>query len=367
MAGNDEDTSEVAPHGPLLTREIFLDTEAYRRVGFDTSRPSIAALLSHVADQRLELHFTDITMQEIRRQIIAEAEKAVDEIQRARRTLGKWRARAPQALGKATKAKAIDSVAVGEESFISFRNTLAPFNVHRASEHAAKSIFEDYFARRAPFDGEGGKSVKEFPDAFVIAALGDWCDVENTLMYVVTNDKAMLRAAEAHEKLVPVAALEDVLQIVTVQHSPDVLATVEVIMEAPEFEDQLAQAIDRHIVDLEIVYMGDLNDGEASDPARSGDPRVTDWTVISAFDKRYGVIIECEVDLLVQVSFDDLSMASYDNEDGVYIGGETTSDEVEEEEVSLRMFIQVDETYAVTRAEILTPEVRIYGPIENYK
>ena len=41
------------------------------------------------------------------------------------------------------------------------------------------------------------------------------------------------------------------------------------------------------IGDLEIVYMGDLNGGEASDPARAGDPRIIDWTVISAFDQRY--------------------------------------------------------------------------------
>ena len=71
---------------------------------------------------------------------------------------------------------------MGEEVFASFRNALTPFNLHRASEHAARSIFGDYFTRRAPFDGEGGKSVQEFPDAFVIAALGDWCDVGNRLM-----------------------------------------------------------------------------------------------------------------------------------------------------------------------------------------
>ena len=76
------------------------------------------------------------------------------------------------------------------------------------------------------------------------------------------------------------------LQIVTVQHSPDVLATVEVIMKAPEFEDQLAGAIDRCIGDFDIVYRGDLNDAEASDPARFGDPRVTDATIMSAIDKR---------------------------------------------------------------------------------
>ena len=87
MAENDDKPRDVAPpQGPLLTREVFLDTEAYRRVGFDVTRPSIAALISHVANERLELHTTDITLQEIKRQIAVEADKVVDEIRRARRT-----------------------------------------------------------------------------------------------------------------------------------------------------------------------------------------------------------------------------------------------------------------------------------------
>lgn len=367
MAENDDEPRDVAPpQGPLLTREVFLDTEAYRRVGFDTTRPSIAALISHVADERLELHTTDITLQEIKRQIAVEADKVVDEIQRALRTLDKWRARAPRALGKKTKGRKIDAAAVGEEAFDSFRHALAPFNVHRASEQDAKAIFEDYFARRPPFDGEGGKSVKEFPDAFVIANLNEWCRIEDTFMYVVTHDKAMLRAAEAHDRLIPVSTLEGLLQTVTLQHSPGVLQTVDVILDDPGFADQLNDAIDRSIGDLEVIYVGQLYDGEASDPQRAGDPRITKWTVISAFDKRYGVIIECELELLVQVGYEDLSMASYDNEDDVYIGGEAVTDEVEEE-VSLRFFVNVDETGAVRRAEILTPEVTIYGPHDTYK
>lgn len=358
---NDEDGSIAVPQGPLLTREVFLDTEVYRRYGLETNGPSITALLSHIADQRLELHFTDITLNEIRRQLVTDAEKMVDEVRRARRTLAKWQTRAPGALCRSNQRRALDATRIGNEAFETFRRGMAPFNIHRASEHPAAAIFEAYFARRAPFDADGGKSVKEFPDAFAIAALGEWCTVENTLMYVVTSDKAMLRAAQAHEKLVPVAALEDLLQIVTVQHSPDVRDTVRVIMEAPEFEEQLGQAIDRCVDDMNVLYLGDLNDGEASNPARVGNPSVTDWTVISAFDKRYGVIIDCDVELRVQVTFDDWSMASYDSEDKVMIGGTNDADEVEEE-VNLRMFVQVDETFSITRAEILTPEVRIYGP-----
>lgn len=355
------------PKGALLTRDVFLDTEALKRFGFDTGKPSIVALLGHIAAQRLQLHFTDITLSEIRRQIGADAEKAVEEIKRARSTAAKWRRRAPDALGSGKKlATPIDAEAVGLEAFQQFRQSLGPFTEHHASRQAGTEIFKAYFAREAPFDGQGGKSVKEFPDAFVISALADWCRDQNTLMYVVTSDKAMLRAAKTTEKLVPVGTLDSLLQIVTVEHSPDVVESVEAILDHPDFEAQLASAIDRSLGDLAVVYMGDFSEGEASDPARLGEPSVVDWTVISAFGKGYGLIVEFDVELLVQVHFDDLSMASYDNEDGIYIGSEPGCDEVKEN-VRLRMFIQIDEDCLITRAEMLTTEVKIYDPYDNYE
>jgi hypothetical protein len=107
-------------------------------------------------------------------------------------------------------------------------------------------------------------------------------------------------------------------------------------------------------------------DGEAGQPRRAGEPSVVNWTVISAFDKGYGLILDVEIDLLVDVEFEDVSMASYDNEDGVYVGAEPGSSEVEEK-AELRMFIQVHENCAITRAELLTTEVNVYGPDENYQ
>ncbi len=368
MADEEQDQEGTgAPTRALVTREVFLDTEAFRRLGFDTGKPSIIALLGHIGEERLQLHLTDITLSEIRRQIEASAEKAVEEIRRARTTEASWRKRAPTAVGSEKKLlKPLDAAKVGREAFEQFKNDLRPFNNHDASAQTGTEIFKAYFAREAPFDGQGGKSVKEFPDAFVIAALQEWCESEDTLMYVVTSDEAMLRAAGAKDRLVAVRTLDELLEVATLQHSPDVLTTVETIIAEPEFEHQLSEALDRTIDGLGTIYMGDLVEGEAGEALRAGDPEVVDWTVISASDTAYGVIVEFDIDILVQVNFDDISMASYDNEDGVYIGAEPGEDEVEEN-VRLRMFIQVDEDCSIKRAELLTGEVSVYGPFENYK
>lgn len=345
----------------LRTREVFVDTEAFRRIGFDTTKPSIQALRDHVDEDRLQIHLTDITLSEIRRQIAADAQEAMEAIKRARATAAKWRRRAPKSMGKGPKlVKPINTEAVAREAFEHFRDSLAPFIRHFATRQEASEIFSAYFDREPPFDGQAGKSVKEFPDAFVIFALEDWCLRNNTFMYVVTGDGAMRRAATAKSRLLPVETLDELLQAATIEHTPDVVTTVETILEQPEFEDQFAAAIDRCIDELVVIYLGDLAEGEASDPARASDPRITDWTVISAFDKAYGLIVEFDVDLLVQVHYEDRSMASYDKEDDTYLGAEPADTEVEEDEVSLRMFIQVHEDYSVTRCEMLTSEVYIY-------
>ena len=352
---------------PLRTREVFLDTEAFRRLGFDTAKPSIQALLGHIAEDRLQLHLADITAKEIERQIAAAAQQAMEEIRRASATIEKWRKRAPQALGPAKKPpKPIDADAVARESFGQFLRSIAPYVLHHATRQNAEGIFRAYFNREPPFDGEDGKSVKEFPDAFVITALEQWCVENEAHIYVVTNDRAMLRAATARERLIPVETLESLLQIVTVEHAPDVIETVDTILDQAAFVDQLESAIDRVIDQLEVTYAGDLYDGEASDPVRVGAPTVTERTVISAFEKGFGVIVEIDIDVLVQVNYEDISMASYDKEDGVYFGAEHATENVEEQ-VSLRMFIQLHENCSITRAELLTSEAWIYGSHDYYK
>ena len=67
------------PTEPLRTRHVFLDTEVYRRAGFNISNTQFALLGNEIDAGRVVLHFTDITLAEIRRQLAEEAlAKAAD-------------------------------------------------------------------------------------------------------------------------------------------------------------------------------------------------------------------------------------------------------------------------------------------------
>ncbi len=348
---------------PLSTREVFLDTEAYFRLGHDLSKAPILSLFEHVAEGRLRLHITDLTLREILRQITETAEKDVAALKAARGALKRWRSRAPKAAGsKPVKPLALDGAAIGAEAFAEFDRTLVRHGVikHDASTRAAQPIFQAYFRREPPFDG--AKS-KEFPDAFALAALGEWCETNGATMYVVGGDKAMRRAVEAHSSLIGVEDLQDLLARATIAHSPNVEQAVSRIVAMPAFAASLGDAIDEGIDTLEVMYWGDLAEGEASDPQRAGPPQDIDWTVISASRGSYGVIIECQVRILARLDFEDRSMAMYDREDGVFIGAQSSHTEIEED-VPLRLFVQTDDKGAITSSEMLTFEMALRGEDE---
>lgn len=355
--------NERPPHAqrPLETREVFLDTQVYRRLNYDLDNSTLLALFDHIDADRLRLHITDITLAEMKNHIAADAETAIKKISDARKVAAQWRKRAPDAFGKSKgKAKKLNAKKAGEQAFANFRAGLRRRGCteHAASGQSAEPVLRAYFAREAPFDSP---KSKEFPDAFAIEKLSSWCAENDTAMYVVTADQAMLRAAEAKEPLRELDSLPALLEIATISHSPQVESVVEAIVEDDKFVAALETELEERISELGTVYMGDLADGEAEEVAVSSAPAIKDWTVISASEADYGIIVEFEIDVIAQVFFEDRSLASYDKEDDVYFGAETAHTEIEDR-VTMKMFVRTDRDGAISQSEMLTRDIDIYGP-----
>ena len=360
--------NERPPHAqqPLETREVFLDTQVYRRLNYDLGNNTLLALFDHIDADRLRLHITDITLAEMNDHIAADAEVAVKKVSDARKVAAQWRRRAHEAFGKSeSKAKKLNAKKAGKQAFDNFRAGLRGRGCteHAAGDQSAMPVLRAYFTREAPFDSP---KSKEFPDAFVIEKLSSWCAENDTAMYVVTADKAMLRAAEAKEPLRELDNLPALLEIATINHSPQVESVVDAVVEDNKFVAALETELGERISELGTVYMGDLADGEAEEVAVSNAPTITDWTVISASEASYGIIVEFDVDVIAQVYFEDRSMASYDKEDDVYFGAETTHTEIEDR-VTIKMFVRTDPDGVISQSEMLTRDIDIYGPSDFYQ
>jgi PIN domain len=196
------------PAERLASRHIFLDTQVYRALGHNPANRALALLKEQVNSHRVVLHTTDITLLEVQRQIRERVLARQRELTEIERDLAQWRKSAP----KAAPAIEFDAEALSTELFRQFEWFLrheCQAEVHRALAVAPAAVFETYFDRKPPFDKEVSK---EFPDAFVIEALRQWCREQGDRTYVVTEDKAMTRAVSADGHLL---ALKDIHEVLT--------------------------------------------------------------------------------------------------------------------------------------------------------
>jgi PIN domain len=158
----------------LQTRHVFLDTEVYRRYGHNLNIQPLQSFLSRITDQIFTLHITDITKLEIERQIHELAAEVAQALNKANKGVRRWHSRS-RWRDVGDDLNDLDARTLGVQGVRDFQFTMSMEwhpHEHQALKLPAQIIFERYFARNPPFDKPDSK---EFPDAFVVEALDQWC------------------------------------------------------------------------------------------------------------------------------------------------------------------------------------------------
>ncbi len=349
----------------LKTRHVFLDTEIYRRYGHNLNDKVLQTLLKLTKDQVCALHITDITLSEIARQIADFATEVAQAVNKGNRQLKNWRAvrtlhSTPEKVPDDVDAADLAQKAVSQFNFlmtVEWKPTK-----HDALGIAPKDIFESYFRRDPPFDKNDSK---EFPDAFVVMALDRWCERQHQKMYVVTKDKAMLRAVEQTKTLIAVPTLEDYLALRV--ENPKIIKKVERILESPAW-DNVEDTVRSQIGQLGTIYAGSLHDGEVVDhEVGNGPVELVDFDVISASDEKIELVAKVEVPVAFDVQYLDTSSAWWDSEEKDYYGGEKAT-ETFEQDVTLSLLIVIDlEDETIAEVNILTRDIHLEEPFEDFK
>jgi hypothetical protein len=146
---------QYRPAEPLASRHIFLDTQVYRALGHNPANPALCLLKEQVTSPRVVLHVTDITLLEVRRQIRERVLSRQRELSTIEKDLARWRKSAPHTAPK--RAIELDAEALSTELFPQFELFLrleCKARVHHALAVAPALVFETYFDRKPPFDGE---------------------------------------------------------------------------------------------------------------------------------------------------------------------------------------------------------------------
>ena len=178
-------------------------------------------------------------------------------------------------------------------------------------------------------------------------------------MHIVTADAAMQRAASKSGLLLPIKSLQDLLEMVTAAETPEILKRVDTLVESTKFIEQLAEKLREGIGWLGIVYSGDLPEGEASNIEVIGPPEIERVSVLSASADRIGLLLTVTVPVTVELTYSDLSRASYDKEDDIWIGEETAFTEIDAAPL-VRMFVELDPSdNSIRKIDFITTDIEV--------
>lgn len=187
-----EDSDRGDSRTKLDTKNVFVDTNIHVAAKFAYTQGSLARLANMGNASIAAVFDTSIDQGEILSNMKDLAQEASDALKKFTRTAPSLAAAtdpAISALFQGLDATRIE--AIGHSEYTSFRIRAKARELPLA-EGAVHDIFSRYFGRRAPFSE---KKRSEFPDAFIVATLFEWCWRESEMMYVVSGDSGFREAA----------------------------------------------------------------------------------------------------------------------------------------------------------------------------
>jgi hypothetical protein len=223
--------------------------------------------------------------------------------------------------------------------------------VIKASNLCADDVFKKYFAGEAPFGTKENKRF-EFPDAFVVQALGEWAESADLNVFVVSADKLFREACGRYPKLVAEDSIEAVLDHVA---SDDKQLSDFARSETLKRMDEIKRAVKEDFEDR--YYWVEDQDGDAEVSVTDLEP--TSEPEILKLDQYSAVLsLNMTAAFSAELSYDDAATASYSEGDLVYV---EHRDETVEREQELTVEIEVSyehmdpETFSIDAVTAANP------------
>jgi len=234
------DADDSDSRSKLQTKNVFVDTSIHVAAKFAYAKGSLARLANMGNASIATVFDTSIDRGEILSNMKDLAQDASDALKKFTRTAPSLAASTDPsiaALFHGPDATRIE--AIGHSEYTAFRARAKARELPLA-ETAVHDIFSRYFDGLAPFSE---KKRSEFPDAFIVATLSEWCWRESEMMYVVSADSGFREAALAmgRGRLIPLERLEEFLDLIVSAEGEPTAAT------AQYWVDSHRQAISRAI------------------------------------------------------------------------------------------------------------------------
>ena len=294
----------------LETRNVFFDTEVFRSCGHNLDSGLMWVFGCYMDDGVFEVHTTDVTLREVARQLLAMEREVTARANKAADGLRRWNKRYRRKQDQLPVPDFLTEPAEPGAAYREFERIVRhEWNAkeHCAADLLAGPVIDRYFANEPPFDQPNSK--KEFPDAFAIVALEDWCSRTEQRIYVVSKDQAVFRAADASEHLIGIESLESLLALVVSAEGHDVGQVVLTAFEEPSslLLSELQQTLLRDIDSARFVYGGDRDDAEVVGVEIVEIEDVEDVTVLRVAQDRVACVAHVRLVVSAEVHYLDSS------------------------------------------------------------
>lgn len=308
----------------LQSRNIFIDTSIFIGQNYSYHGSVFQNIVRLSANRQARVFITDITLREVISHIEADVSRACQaatKLQKDARILRNITT--PPYTGLFEKTDADSAVTELKRQLNAF---LAGASVETisTSDVSVKTIFDKYFNRQPPFGD--GKKKDEFPDAFVLEALEDWCKEHNERMYLVSTDGDLKDHCVNSNNLVTLEKLAEFISLVEF-HDEILAPTVDALLEknATAVEESVSQEF------LNQGFWIDDQEGDVNE-VNVKNIEILDRLVLEVDQNTAAIQVDAKIMFEADITYDDLDTASYDSEDEALIPWRQINKVVEQQE-----------------------------------
>jgi hypothetical protein len=351
----------------LKSKNVFIDTSIYVKENFQYSSEKLDTLKKYALEGKIKLFTHKIIVDEVKSNIVEEISKAISSIKKIKKE-GKIFRNLPK--------EKIFSV-FDKHDLIYYKNLLfkqlddfissskSNFIPH---EYNVDLIFQDYFTNKPPFSE--GKKKAEFPDAFVLSAIEDWCKKNDEKIYLLSQDDDWLGYVNKSDYMFIISSVEELLNKITFQYEKLSRNAVELI-------EKNIKGIEEGIKSkfLEFDFITEYVDGDVED-IDIEKIEIIDKYIISLISESSLTDLHAHFEIVASVSFSanvhygDESTASYDSEEKRLYIWEYIDKKIEQtEEISIDLRFSFNTNYDMIDIEYIriTDPKDIWVSVEDDK
>lgn len=287
-----------------LPTAVFIDTSIFDGQNYNFDSTALASFIPAAKKASLKFLLPDPTAREIKRHIKARSDEALKALEDARRRapfLVKW-----DCFPKKQKTPVVNWVVdkIARDEWAAF---LKQFDVEKVGYEDVKisTVMDWYDSRQAPFSD---KKQKEFPDAFVIAALAAYATKNECHIAVVSCDPDFKNACDRYSSLLYFSSLPSLTEVLLLDtHSIKDFKDV-ILADTNDFGAQIIKKADKLDVFPPIGY--ELEGSEINSV------HIAEVCIVAIGDCECTVTFEAEIECIAHLRWDVDDADEYSGEYG---------------------------------------------------